>query len=154
MEIIDPVSCHQTRGDDIVGHKRTIGLVRDFFAFVFVLFLMIVRRCIAISERCDRDPIGIKPKRQRPRKFRSFEQKPVLTKHAGIGKFGIHEVPRVQVLVVERTKSRQITTALDFKSAGDVGDFSKRFFQFTIPVTGGVLIEKIVRKSFKIFRAQ
>ena len=106
MEIIDPVSCHQARGDDIVGHKRTIGLVRDFFIPVCVLFLVIVRRCVAISERGNRHPLGVEAERQRPLELRAFEQKPVLAEHAGVGEFGVDKVPCIDVLVVERAEMR------------------------------------------------
>ena len=58
------------------------------------------------------------------------------------------------MLVIQRAKMCEIASALEFKSTGDVGDFSKCFLQLAIPIGRGILIEKVVGKCFEIFRAQ
>ncbi len=154
MEIIESIAPHQARRPNIVGQRGFVSLVRSFVLLVRVPVFMINPPGVSESQRGDADKRGIQAERQRPAEFRTLKQQAVLAKKAAERHLGIHEIPAVQVLVVQLAEARKVLSALQLKSAGNVDDFPEGLFQLAVPIAIGILEKQIVGETLDVFRAQ
>ena len=158
VEIGCAVAAHQPGGPDVLIKECIFTVVAGFLP-VFLLVttvpvIMLVRSRLAVSDAGDADESGVRPEWQGPGDLGPAQEQAVIAEEPGVHGFGVDKVPGVQVGGILDAEAGKELSTLDFKSTGQVGDFSEGLFQFAVPITFPVLEEDAVGESFEVFGPQ